>query len=225
MRSDKERATELRFRGISYKAISRELGVPTSTLSGWFKNQPWSIEIRNRLADKNSHTGALKLQKLAEATRRRWRALREQYQKEAVKEFSQLRNNPLFTAGILLYWGEGDRVLKNSRVRLGNSDPAMIKLFYQFLREALNIPEEKIKAWLLLYPDLIDAVQKKFWNVSTAIPLSQFNKSIYIRGRRANRRLSYGVCYLSVSSREIKEKILKWIELIQNDLLRARQYL
>jgi len=48
MKKDKEKAVFLRKQGKSYKQIQQELGIATSTLAGWFKNEPWSQEIKNR---------------------------------------------------------------------------------------------------------------------------------------------------------------------------------
>jgi len=96
----------------------------------------------------------------------------------------------------------------------------MIKIFNLFLTRVLEIPSEKISAWLLLYPDLVDSVQKNFWSKATGLSLDQFKKSIYIKGHHTRKRLSYGVCTIVVSSRALKERILKWLELYQ-DFLRT----
>lgn len=220
MRKDKEKAFELRRSGKSYKQIVAELGIPIATLSGWFKQETWSYEIKNRLAAKASLANPEKLLLMNKATREKWQKIHQGWQEEAVKEFSKFKDNKLFLAGLMLYWGEGDKVLKNCIVRLGNSEPEMIRIFNLFLVKSLKISPDKISAWLLLYPDLVDSVQKKFWSKTTGLPLDQFKKSIYIKGRHPTKRLSYGVCYISVNSRELKEKVLKWLELYQ-DYLRS----
>jgi len=47
-------------------------------------------------------------------------------------------------AGVMLYWGEGDKKVENSQVRLSNSEPGMVKVFYLFLIGVMKIPSEKI---------------------------------------------------------------------------------
>lgn len=220
MRKDKEKAFELRHQSKSYKTISRELGIPLSTLAGWFKNEAWSHEIRDILGRTESLAFPDKLKRIVAANKKRWSDWHELCRKEAISEFPQLKNDPLFLAGIMLYWGEGEKQHKSSTVRLSNSEPEMIRIFYLFLTKSLKIPSEKISAWLLLYPDLIDSVQKNFWGKATGIPANQFKKSIYIRGRHTTRRLSYGVCTIFINSRALKERILKWLELYQ-DFLRS----
>ena len=220
MRKDKEKAIELRHQNKSYKSISRELGIPLGTLAGWFRNELWSQEIRDKLGIEASLAFPEKLKRIVAANKKRWADTHEAYRQEAVKEFSKLKDDPLFLAGIMLYWGEGEKMSKSSRVRLANSEPEMIRIFYLFLIKALKISPEKIKAWLLLYPDLIDPVQKNFWSKATGIPISQFSKSTYIKGRHPTKRLSYGVCTIHISSRALKERVLKWLELYQ-DYLRS----
>ena len=82
----------------------------------------------------------------------------------------------------------------------------------------MGAQKDKIKIWLLLYPDLIDTVQKNFWSKTVGISMEQFNKSIFIRGKRPTKRLSYGVCNIEVYNRGLKEKIMKWLELYKREL-------
>lgn len=217
MRKDKQKAEELRRAGKSYKAIRRELGIPIATLSDWFKDVSWSIEIKNKLAGEESLANPNKLQLMVAATKKKFAKLHEEYRLEAIKEFPKLKNNPLFTAGTMLYWGEGDKNINNSAIRLSNSEPGMIRTFYVFLVNAMRVPKEKIAFNLLLYPDLIDSVQKNFWSTTTGIPIHQFRKSTFIKGRHPARRLSYGVGFIRVGGRKYKEKLLKWIELYKNE--------
>ncbi len=220
MRKDREKAIELRRAGLSYKMIRQELGIPISTLTSWLKSEPWSQAIKDRLSREVSFSNPKALKAMAEANRERWKLKHEEYREAAIKEFQKLKSDPLFLAGLMLYWGEGDKVLKNSVVRLCNSEPEMIRIFNLFLTKALQISSDKISAWLLLYPDLVDSVQKNFWSKATGLSISQFKKSIYIKGRHPKKRLSYGVCTIFVSSRALKERMLKWLELYQ-DYLRS----
>jgi len=218
MRKDREKATELRRQGFSYKKIHREIGTPISTLADWFKNELWSIEIRDKLASTESLAYPEKLKRLIAIVKKKYAILHESYRKEARDEFAILKNDSLFTAGLMLYWGEGDKKVANSQIRLSNSDPSLIKVFYLFLVNVLNIPKEKIKFSLLLYPDLADMPMRNFWSSAIGIPLTQFRKSVYIRGRHPTRRLSYGVGNISVGGRKYKEKLIEWIKLCEKEL-------
>lgn len=215
MRKDKEKAYELRRLGKSYKQIRTELGIPIATLSDWFKNESWSYEIKNRLVSEASLSNPKKIKLMVKATKEKWQKIHQLWQQEAVKEFKKLKNNDLFIAGLMLYWGEGDKKLENCQVALSNSDPHLIRLFYLFLTKTVNILPEKIRISLILYPDLIDKVQKNLWSKATKIPLERFIRSTTIQGRHPTKRNSYGVCIVRVNSRQLKEKIIKWLELSQ----------
>lgn len=214
MRKDKVKAYELRRQQKSYTEISRLLSIPKSTLAAWFQKEDWSREIRDKLGTTTSLSYPKKLAAVQKANKERWISLREGYRKEAEQEFEQLKDVPLFIAGVMLYWGEGDKT-DRSMVKFANSDPRMISVFYRFLKKAIQIPEQKISAYLLLYPDLNDSMQKLFWHRATGIPKERFWKSIVIKGKHPTRRLSYGVCNISVSSRALKERMLVWIKLYQ----------
>ena len=152
------------------------------------------------------------------ATRKKFASLHEEYRQEAIKEFGVKKRDPLFISGVMLYWGEGDKNVNNASIRLTNSDLGMIRSFYLFLTNSMGIPKEKIVINLLLYPDLIDSVQKKLWSDITGIPLSQFRKSAVIKGRHPTRRLAHGVGMIRVGGRKHKEKLLKWIDLYMREI-------
>ncbi len=216
MRKDRTKAEQMRRAGKSYKKIHKQLGIPIATLSDWFRNAPWSIEIKNKLAEESSFSSPEKLKLLIASNKERWFQWHKKYENEAIEEFTNLKNNSLFVAGLMLYWGEGTK--RGHAMRLSNSEPEMIRVFHSFL-VLIGIPKEKIFVSLLLYPDLIDSVQKNFWGKAVGIPLSQFKKSITIIGRHPTRRLSYGVCTIQVYSSGLKTKIMTWIEMCKNFLL------
>ena len=144
-----------------------------------------------------------------------WERWREKARQSARKDFNTLRRNSLFVAGIMLYWGEGDSNIQNGSVRLVNTDPEMIRIFSLFLQKICKVPKEKIKIQLTLYPDLMDDRCRIFWSRAINVPIDQFIKTQYIKGRHPTKRLKYGICLMYVSSRELKEKIFVWLKLYQ----------
>ncbi len=219
MKHDKTKAFELRREGKSYKTISRELGIPLGTLAGWLKREPWSEEIKFILIQKQASSSLENMEKMRLANIKRFQDQRVKYQKEAINEFHKLKTQPLFIGALMLYWGEGEKNPKSSLVRLGNSDPVLVRTFYRFLRDCLKVEDDKIHFWLLLYPDLIETVQKRFWGTALGVPQSSFKKSIFIKGKHPSKRMAYGVGTVYVSSRALKERMLKWIELANNYLI------
>ena len=142
---------------------------------------------------------------------------------EARQEFQALKHHPLFIAGIMVYWGEGDRVSGHG-VRIANTDPQMMRLFVVFLRHVCQIPMDRIHAWVLVYPDLDAKRCREYWAEHSGIPIHNFTKCITIGGRHKTNRLHYGVCNVGISSKYFKQKILVWLERLPAELLSRRYY-
>jgi len=221
MRNDKHLAIKLRKEGKSYNEISQEVGIPKSTLCYWFRDLRWSRVIKKELTKKAIQKATKQIRVMARANKEKWRKWRKMHREKAKKEFKFLKSNHLFIAGVNLYWGEGDTVLKNGIVRLANTDYRMIIVFYRFLKAICKVPKEKVNLWLLLYPDIAEDKCKKFWSSKTKIPLSQFRKSQVIQGRHQKKRLKNGVCTIQVYSRGLKEKIMVWIDLFSKNYARV----
>ena len=218
MRDNKELAVKLRKQGKSYNEISKELGIPKSTISGWFANKDWSIEIKAKL-ERHAVCSAKRRLSLINARKRKCREeLREKFKQEAINEFPLLFQSPLFVAGINLYWGEGHNKRGGGRVELANTDPKMISLFAKFIIKIAKVPKDKIRVWLILYPDLSEKKCKTFWSKTSGIPQSQFYKTQFIKGKHPTKRIEHGVCEIQTYSVELKEKIFVWTEMLYNEL-------
>lgn len=222
MRKDKEIAQELRREGKSYSEIRDRLKIPLSTLSEWFSGEEWSKDIRVRLTEAAKIESTIRLVELDKTRGQHLKQAYEEAREEARNDLETLKYNPLFLAGLMLYWGEGDRGTRN-QVRLANSDPELIKLFVVFLEKACRIPAERIKAYLVIYPDIDDQSTLRFWSFASGIPLSRFTKSTLIQGRHQTKRLRYGVCTVVVSSSYLKAKVLEWLKLLPKELM-SREY-
>jgi hypothetical protein len=217
MRKDRDVAISLRKSGKTYRQISKELGVSLSTLSNWFGREKWSRTIGDALTREHRTKSALRLSYFRAAYRRKLASVYANGRKIAEAEFTELKQDPLFIAALSSYWGEGDKA-SVYRCRLTNVDPQMIKLFSRFLLEICKVPEERVRYWLLLYPDLDESKCKEYWASAAGIPMANFSKSVYIQGRHKSKRVSYGVCTVTVSSRYLKEKVLVWLRLLADDL-------
>jgi hypothetical protein len=218
MRNDKHLATELRKQGKGYNKINKELGIPKSTLASWFSKSKWSIKIKKELERKANYIAKKRLLFFVRKRQKEWEKWRESFRKEARKEFPSLISDPLFTAGINLYWGEGDSKLKNGIVRLVNTDPRMLSLFVKFLRKFCKIPDDKILACMTLYPDLNEKKCRLFWSNSTNISPHQFRKTQFIKGRHPTKKVERGMCTILIHSRGLKEKIYTWIDLFAKEM-------
>lgn len=64
--------------------------------------------------------------------------------------------------GLGLYWGEGNKKNRNS-IRLGNTDPLLIRKFVRFLRSSLGVPASKLRFGLQIFSDMKPATAVSFW--------------------------------------------------------------
>ncbi len=79
-----------------------------------------------------------------------------------LKEIKTLSDAKLFGIGLGLYWGEGNKKNKNS-VRLGNTDPYVIKKFMEFLIEVCGVRPSKIRFGLQIFGDMSPKKALRFW--------------------------------------------------------------
>ena len=176
MRQDKEQVFVLRKQGKSYREIQKKLGMSKSTVSLWLKDVGWSRQIKKRLVKKHNFFLKEKMKKMTERANEKRLELYKDKRKDAVRSYKQFKNEQLFIAGLMVYWGEGDSNLENGKIRVANSNPLMIKLFYLFLKKYFPVIVEKSKIYLILYPDLNDEVCKRYWSDIVGIPLDNFFK-------------------------------------------------
>ncbi len=217
MRKDRDLAIKLRKNGASYSEIEKELGIPKSTMGYWFKREGWSEKIKDALTKRNNVISRQRMMTYIKERNERLDNFYKICRKNARQEFFKLKTHPLFVSGLMLYWGEGDKKIKNGKVRLSNSDPKMLALFYKFLTQFSLSSKEKIKIQLILYPDINECTCKKFWSQIVKLPESQFIKASFIKGKDPIKKITNGVGIMYVNDRGLKEKVLTWINLIQRE--------
>ena len=225
MRSDRNSALKLRLKGRSYNEIVRLLGVPKSTLSGWFTGLELSGLARARIA-KRVYSGSVKALIKRNVSQTRLAELKaKQIRESSQREVGELSKTELFFIGTALYWAEGYKrpILKNGRIKtyhpvcLSNSDPALVKVYMRFLREVCQIPDEKIGADVRIYQHQNEAYLLDFWSKTTGLPYDRFKKFYYgislsSQHKRPFNILPYGTVQVRVNSTELYHRIMGWIE-------------
>src|SRR3990167_6289125 len=101
----------------------------------------------------------------------------------------------LYGLGIGLYWGEGNRASLNL-VRLGNSDPALLKCYTQFLTELCGVKKGSLKFSLQIFSDIDVDTALNFWVKELNVSKEQFFKPrVTISGSIGTykRKSEYGV--------------------------------
>lgn len=224
MRSDRSLVVGLRKIGKSYNEIRRLVNIPKSTLSDWLRGYYWSKTLSKNLDKKHRQANIVRIRYLNRVRGKHLKRLYRVGRKEALEEFESLKYHPLFIAGVIAYWGEGDKVSRFG-ARIANTDPAMIRLFVNFLRHVCQIEFRRIRASILLYPDLDSILCKKYWVTNSGLRNSSFGKSTVIHGRHKTRRVRYGICNVGISSAYFKQKLLIWVDLLSKALISKKYYL
>ena|SRR3989344_2458627 len=81
----------------------------------------------------------------------------------------------LFGMGLGLYWGEGTKADIHS-VRLGNSDPYLIKTFILFLDKIYGVKKDKLKFGLQIFSNMKQDDCLKYWCDKLGVNKNQFYK-------------------------------------------------
>ncbi len=201
-------AIELRKKGLSYNEIRKSVKVAKSTLSLWLKNILLSPEHRKRL-----YTKQIKILSLGSKSQKQRRAKEvDIIVKNAEKEIqSILSKESYWLMGAALYWAEGS---KNKMFEITNSDPSLILFMVWWLNKIIDIPPDRLRARLNIYPQQSEKDIKKFWSELTGIKIENFGKS-YIKPLNKNYKknnLYYGTMRIEVpKSVNLKHRTFGWI--------------
>ena len=113
-----------------------------------------------------------------------------------------------------LYASHGN--LKNNHsVKFTNSNPAIVKIFMKFLRVICGVPQLKIKASLIIYPDVSARMAKDFWSRFLDLPKKQFSKTTVLKSRNGSstkRHSTYGMLSLYVHNSKLLKIINEWVK-------------
>lgn len=119
----------------------------------------------------------------------------------------------LYGLGIGLYWGEGTKA-NNQAIRLGNTDPLLIKYFIDFLATFFGIQKRDLKFGLQIFTDINPNKALDFWVKTLRMDKSQFQKPIVtISGSVGTyrKKSKYGVLtihYNNVKARRLLGKVM-----------------
>lgn len=214
----KEKAVVLRKEGKTYGEILAIVPVAKSTLSLWLRSVSLAQEQKQRLTAKRH-----------EAQKRGARArIRERLSSTrdivaaAKKDIGVLTSRERLLIGAALYWAEGSKQRASSisvGIVFGNSDADMMRFFYQFLIESLNIDLTDISFTLYVHDNhrhRIPVIQR-YWRKKLHLPNLVFTGIYYKRHNPLTKRTNskeeyYGLVRLRVRrSTALQRKISGWI--------------
>jgi transcriptional regulator with XRE-family HTH domain len=154
----REKARELRLKGMTYDQIQVELGCSKSAISLWVRDLPKPPPRTREQASEIAKRGW-------EATLQRRDMERQQIKQDAANEIGAMADRELFLLGVGLYWAEGTKAKPHrtqERVTFVNSDPRMIKVFLAWLR-LLKVEQVQLRFYVHIHESADVAAAEDFW--------------------------------------------------------------
>lgn len=208
----RELGRDLRRLGLSYGEIMDLIPVKKSTLATWCREIQLSQE----------HIDGIKLRRAPEPgiprdTQRKRRREVELIRAQAKLEAEHLVDDPVWTAGVALYWGEGFKT--QSTLGMANADPSALRLFMSWSDRYFG--DGGYRARLNLHADNDERAAREWWAEQLSLRLEDFTKS-FIKpdgtGHRKN-HLPCGVCLVNRRrSADALHISLAWVEFLQDHL-------
>jgi hypothetical protein len=208
-----ELGRDLRRLGLSYGEIMDLIRVKKSTLATWCRD----VELTNdQIAALRERTG----QPMGVPRDTQWKR-REEIESiriAAVGRVADLLFDPLWIAGVVLYWAEGSKT--KNQLRVANTDPAALRLFVAWVRRHLD-PSADFSLQLHLHEGNDEHAARLYWQRQTGLVDANFYKT-FIKpkgtGHRKN-HLPHGVC--SVKLRRCANAwhtTMAWVEALSTHL-------
>jgi hypothetical protein len=146
------------------------------------------------------------------------RQRREQWGAEALPLWEQWRHDPFFFLGIGLYWGEGNKVPTDGKLRrlaLSNSDPRLLRVWLRWCQRFL--PRMPLRYDLNVHDGCDVAAARQFWKRELGVVVSSVTVAVSSASRRKRNSLPNGTLKVRVGrgSAECGTKMLAWIELVK----------
>lgn len=205
----KNSAIKLRRADFSYNEISRQTGIPKSTLNNIF--EPLRLTGVRAKFDTQKHLKKIHVMAMAKIKKNRQERLAI-IRQAVVKEVSEnlLVSNQFYGRSLLamLYWAEGSKT--RGSLDFVNTDPFLMLFYLTLLRQTYNIDEEKLRVRLHLHHYHDVEKTKKFWSELLKIPLSKFGK-IYIKQRSQTKKFRQnfaGICFVRYHDEKLRNQIL-----------------
>ena len=199
----------LRRLGLTYGEIREIVPVPKSTLSKWCQDVALSQDQVQRIRERvPSQAGIPKDSQ--------WRRRLEiaAIRKEAARFAVARLNDPVFVAGVILYWAEGSKTRNDLMV--ANTDPRMLRQFIAWCRRYLDDEAEFVLS-LHLHEGNDEADAFQYWRAATGLDEARFTKTFVKPAGTGHRKnhLPHGVCRVRVTRpADHWNRVMAWIETV-----------
>ena len=213
---ERNKAIELRLKGMSYTEIKEKLGISKSTLHYWLKDYPLSDERIRHLRDWN----AQRIERFRQTMQRKREDRIKGVYAKVEKTIGTLSKREFYISGLFLYWAEGSKT-SQSTVALTNTDPAMLLFFIRWLERCFGTPKNRMLLKLHLYSDMNIPKQTNFWLRTLGLKSAALRR-VYVKKSNSDKRLNYkgrfgqGTCSILVYNRDLYESIISGVSALRS---------
>ena len=124
--------------------------------------------------------------------------------------------------GVTIWWIEGSKSRKDKRwknavsypVEVTNTNPEMIQLFLDFLRNDIGVQEERLKIQIQIHEDNDKEECEQFWSQITKIPRHRFNQTI-VRPIGKKKGKTKGTCKIRYIDKDTYSRVVQLFENIK----------
>lgn len=190
---EKERAIQLRKKGLCYRDILKEVSVAKSSLSLWLKDLPLTKNEKYALKKRKNNNISRGRIKVAGILSQRRLDRELIWLREARQAFKKNSNTPFFHTGIALYWAEGAK--RSNQWSFINSDEEMSSLMLEWVERFLDINRQDVRFRLYIHKLYAHENCELWWQTKMDILSKQFSRTIYKpSGRGIKKRPLYKGC-------------------------------
>lgn len=220
----KDEIIELRKSGVSMTKIEKDMGIPRSTLSYWFKDIKLTPEKQKTL-EENKKRALEKARVKAVIWHNKEKEKRLKIATtEAEEVISGIRDNDLNTLEValaFLYLGEG---AKSNHFSIANSNPDILNFFLKSIDKLYGIKKDKLRYELHLRADQKENEVKNYWSNKLQIPILNIKYCVFdprTRGRKTRKDYN-GVCIVYAGGIAYSRKLLEIARLYSNITFKER---
>ncbi|MGW2511147.1 hypothetical protein ACWC0A_17270 [Streptomyces scopuliridis] len=187
----REKARELRLKGLTYDQIQLELGCSKSSISLWVRDLP--------KPERREPAEQAKL-----AARKRWDhelavrdEKRQQTKAAAAAEVGAMSDRELFLLGVGLYWAEGTKDKPYDRretVIFVNSDVGMIQVYLAWL-DLLGVERDRVRYRVMIHESADAEAAEEYWADQVRADVSTFQKTTLKKHNPKTVRKNVGETY------------------------------
>jgi len=202
-----ELGRDLRRLGLSYGEIMDLIPVKKSTLATWCRDVKLTDEQFVAIKKRRAQIPGIPVD-----TNWRRRAEIRELREVARSLVPELATDPLWVAGLVLYWAEGTK--GRNRVSMANADPRALRLFIRWLRVYVD-PSARFTIHLHLHEGNDEDAAKEYWRAETDLHHANFIKT-FIKPKgtgHLKNHLKHGIC--TVRLRKASDSwnlIMEWID-------------